>query len=142
MIPAALTSYIAGLKAHDVDRIASTVAEELAFVSSGRTLNKPEFLAMLRALYAAFPDWQYDHDPPETVDGTYAVKWRQSGNHSGTFHLPGLDPISPTGRTVTIPEQYFFYKVGEQILEIRPDPIAGGAPAGILEQIGAAGSSL
>lgn len=36
-----------------------------------------------------------------------------------------------------IPDQYFFYRViDEQIVEIRPDPIPGGAPRGILEQIG------
>jgi hypothetical protein len=38
---------------------------------------------------------------------------------------------------VQIPAHYFFYRVeGEQIVEIRPEPIPGGAPRGILEQIG------
>jgi len=48
-----------------------------------------------------------------------------------------LEPIAPTGKTVTIPEQFFFYKVrDDRIIEIRPEPIAGGAPGGILQQIG------
>ena len=51
--------------------------------------------------------------------------------------MPGLDPIESTGPTVSIPAQYFFYRVtNEEIVEIRPDPIPGGAPRGILEQIG------
>ena len=47
-IPAVLDSYIEGLKAHDVNRIAATVSDDLAFVTPARTLNKEQFLAMLR----------------------------------------------------------------------------------------------
>jgi hypothetical protein len=48
-----------------------------------------------------------------------------------------MPPIAPTGRAVRIPEHYFFYRIrGEHIVEIRPDPVPGGAPRGILEQIG------
>ena len=57
--------------------------------------------------------------------------------------MPGLDPIEATGRTVPIPDQYFFYKLfDEQILEIRPDPVPSGAPRGILEQIGITSTTL
>ena len=138
-VPPALLRYIEGLKAHDVEGVARTVADDLAFVSAARTLDKPQFLAMLRALYAGFPDWHYDHDPVELRAGVYAVNWRQGGTHTGTWRLFGMQPIAPTGRRVRIPEQHFFYKVrGGQIVEIRPDPVPGGAPRGILEQIGMA----
>jgi predicted ester cyclase len=137
-IPTVIHSYIEGLEAHDVDRIAATVAEDLAFVTPARTLTRPEFLGMLRALYAGFPDWHYDHDPPERRGDAIAVRWRQGGTHTGTFAWPGLEPIPATGRTVTIPEHFFFYRVrGDRIVEIRPEPVPGGAPRGILEQIGA-----
>ncbi len=143
-IPPVLLRYIAGLKAHDVATIAITVADEVAFIAAGRTLNKQQFLAFLTALYAAFPDWHYDHDAPEVrQDGSIAVKWRQGGTHTGTLALPGLTPVAPTGKTVIIPEHYFFYRVaGGRIVEIRPEPIPGGAPRGILEQIGLANPPL
>ena len=84
---------------------------------------------MLRALYTGFPDWHYDHDPIEVRADCFAVKWRQGGTHTGTWTLPGMDPIRPTGRPVRIPEHYFFYKVGgDRIIEIHPDPVPGGAP--------------
>jgi predicted ester cyclase len=137
-IPAVMNTYIEGLKAHDVDRIAATVADDVAFITASRTLNKEQFLGMLRALYAGFPDWHYDHDEPERRGDVIAVKWRQGGTHTETFAWPGLDPIPPTGRTVTIPEHFFFYRVrGDELIEIHPEPIPGGAPQGILEQIGA-----
>jgi hypothetical protein len=47
-LPPVLRTYISGLKAHDVERVASAVSDDLAFVSSGRTLNKSQFLDMLR----------------------------------------------------------------------------------------------
>ena len=62
---------------------------------------------MLEALYIAFPDWQYEHFDPEVRGDVIAIKWRQRGTHLGTLSMPGLDPIEPTGRTVSIPEQYY-----------------------------------
>ena len=136
-IPPVLLDYIEGLAAHDVERIANTVSDDLRFVAATRVLDKPQFLAMLRALYTGFPDWHYDHDPIEVRPDSFAVMWRQGGTHIGTWNLPGMDPIPPTGKPVRIPEHYFFYKVaGGRIVEIRPDPIPGGAPRGILQQIG------
>ena len=60
----AIDCYIESLKAHDVDQIAKTVSDRLRFVCPGRTLNKPSFLELLRAIYTGFPDWSYDHDQP------------------------------------------------------------------------------
>jgi hypothetical protein len=92
---------------------------------------------MLEALYAGFPDWHYDHEPPEVDGDTIEVKWRQGGTHTGTFDFPGLPPILPTGRTVEMPQQSFFYQVQDELItQIRPQAIAGGAPGGILKQLG------
>jgi hypothetical protein len=139
-VPPVIGRYIEGLKAHDVDLVAGTVADHLAFVTPARIMAKPQFLAFLRALYAGFPDWRYDHDPPRRLaDGAFAVRWRQGGTHTETLALPGFDAVPATGRTVAIPEHDFFYKVaGGLIVEIRPDPVPGGAPRGIFQQIGVA----
>jgi predicted ester cyclase len=136
-VPRVFLDYLDGLKAHDVPKIAGTVSEDLAFISATRTLTKPEFVQMLTALYTGFPDWHYDHDAPEWKGDRLAVKWRQSGTHNGVFAMPGLDPVPPTGRKVRIPEHYFFYDVaGDKIVCIQPEVVPGGAPRGILEQIG------
>jgi predicted ester cyclase len=135
-IPAVIDAYIKGLETHDVDRIAATVGDDLAFVTAARTLNKEQFLELLRALYVGFPDWHYYHDEPERRGDVIAIRWRQGGTHTGTFAWPGLEPIPPTGRSVTIPEHFFFYRVENDLLvEIRPEPVPGGAPWGIVEQI-------
>ncbi len=100
-------------------------------------VNKERFLAFLRALYTAFPNWHYDHDEPELRGGEIAVKWRQGGTHTGTLALPGAKSVAATGRQVKIPAQFFYYRLRDtMIVEIRPEPMAGGAPQGILEHIG------
>lgn len=136
-VPAILEEYIRGLKAHDVARIAATMSDDLVVISSGRTVAKADFLPFLHALYAGFPDWRYDHEPPGTEGGWWYVLWHQGGTHTGTFNMPGMDPIPATGRTVRIPDQRFYYRIeAGRLVEIRPDPVEGGAPRGILQQIG------
>ena len=106
-------------------------------MTAAKTLTKIQFLQMLRALYAGFPDSHYENAPPEIRGDTIVVRWRQGGTHTGAFVLPGIEPVLATGKSVQIPEQQFFYTIrGDKIVQIRPDAIPGGAPVGILEQIG------
>lgn len=137
-IPKVLLDYVAGLRAHDVPLVASTVADDLLFISATRILNKAQFLQMLTALYLGFPDWTYEYTEIEDRgQGNFAIRWRQGGTHRGTWAMPGMDPIPATGRAVRIPPHYFYYRIVQKRLAIIfPEPILGGAPRGILEQIG------
>ncbi len=138
--PQCLLDYVAGLHQHDVEAVAATLANHLMFVSATRILDKPQFLAMLTALYGGFPDWHHGHDPIENRgEGNYAIKWNQGGTNTGVWSMPGMEPIAPTGRRVQIPPHYFFYRVAnDRLVLIFPEPVAGGAPRGILEQLGIA----
>lgn len=136
-IPQVIWTYIEALKKHDVAAIAATVSNDLAFVTPTTTLTRDQFLQMLRALSTGFPNWRYRHDPSELRDGTVAVKWQQGGTHTGPFSLPGIATVPAIGRSVQIPAHYFFYTVRDGgIAVIRPNSVPGGAPGGILEQIG------
>ena len=134
----ALAAYVAGLQARDVGAIGASLAEEVRFVTPVKTMEKTSILEFLAALYAGFPDWSYDHDEPvRHDDGSYSILWRQGGTHTAKLDFPGFAAVPATGKKVVIPEQRFFYLVGsEGLTEIRPDPIPGGAPCGIFEQIG------
>jgi hypothetical protein len=136
--PQILVDYVSSLVGHDLARIAATLADDMMFISATRILDKQQFIAMLRALYAGFPDWNHGYDGVESRgEGNYAIKWHQRGTHTGTWTMPGMEPITPTGKSVQIPPQYFFYRVADnKLVLIFPEPIPGGAPRGILEQIG------
>ena len=138
LIPTVLLTYVDGLKTHDIPKIAGTMGAELKFISATRILDKEPALKMLTALYTGFPDWNYKcRGIEDRGQGNYAIKWDQGGTHTGTWAMPGMEPIAPTGKTVRIPEHYFYYRVADDKLTmIFPEPFVGGAPRGILEQIG------
>jgi hypothetical protein len=138
MIPSALWTYIEGLRSHDIEKIASTLADDVRFVTPAKTMEKQEIVAFLSALYRGFPDWTYAYEIPERLENDcYGVKWHQGGTHTGPLAFPGFPGVEATGISVSIPPHFFFYKIrGEALIEIRPDPIPGGAPRGIFEQIG------
>jgi hypothetical protein len=133
-----LLTYVEGLKTHDIGKIAGTAAEDLKFISATRILDKQQALKMLTALYTGFPDWSYAYDKIEDRgQGNYAIKWDQGGTHTGIWAMPGMAPIAPTGKKVRIAPHYFYYRVADDKLTlIFPEPCIGGAPRGILEQIG------
>ena len=108
VIPEALLRYMEGLKTHDVALIGSSFADDIQFVTPVKTMGKEQILAFLAALYRGFPDWSYEHDDPcLTESGSYGVKWRQGGTHTGHLKFPGFDGVEPTGKTVKIPEHFF-----------------------------------
>jgi predicted ester cyclase len=136
-IPLALMNYVSGIVAHDIARIAATISDDLLFISATRIFGKGPFLEMLEALYKGFPDWRYEYDEIEDRgQGNYAIKWRQGGTHTATWSMPGMHPIAATGKHVQIRPHYFFYRIaGDKLVLIFPEPVVGGAPRGILEQI-------
>ena len=139
-IPAPLATYMEGLRTHDIALIGSSFSTDTVFVTPVKTMGPPEILEFLTALYRGFPDWSYAYDESELDfrdDGMIGVKWRQGGTHTATLEFPGFPGVPATGRKVTIPEHYFYYRVeGDALIEIRPVPVPGGAPSGIFEQIG------
>lgn len=137
-IPPPLALYMEGLRSHDLAKIEDSFAGDIRFVTPTRTMGSGEILSFLTALYRGFPDWTYDNDPPVLAgNGAIGVKWRQGGTHTATLAFPGFDSYPATNRKVTIPEHFFYYLVDDLGLhEIRPDPVPGGAPRGIFEQIG------
>jgi hypothetical protein len=137
-VPPVLLRYIERLKAHDVDLVADTVADDLVFISAtARWTSRSSWRCCARCTPASRLALRPRSGGRERrrIRGEMAP----GGTHNGTWTLAGMDPIAPTGKRVQIPEHYFFYKVrGDRIVEIRPEPIRGGAPRGILEQIGVA----
>lgn len=139
-LPIPLARYIKGLSSHDIPLIASSFSVDTIFVTPAKTMRRDEILEFLTALYRGFPDWSYAYDEGELdfrEDGMIGVKWRQGGTHTGTLVFPGFAGVPATGRSVKIPEHYFYYRVDDDaVVEIRPVPVPGGAPRGIFEQIG------
>ncbi len=54
-LPAALATYMEGLREHDIDKIADTFADQIKFVTPVRRMDKTQTLEFLQALYSGFP---------------------------------------------------------------------------------------
>ena len=117
-----------GLKAHDVEQIASTFANEIRFVTPAKSMRSEEILAFLAALYRGFPDWAYENEAAEAIRQWMLGSSLEAGRtHTGRLEFAGFPGVDPTGRKVEIPEHDFFYRLEHgKLIEIRPDPIPGG----------------
>ena len=129
--------YTDAINAHDADALAALYAEGAGLQEpAGEFLGREAVIQYWQRFFEAFPDLN-GRDVFKAENGDTAInEWTFSGTNSGPMETPE-GTIPATGKRVTIPEHYFFYRVcGEKIVEIRPEPVPGGAPRGILEQIG------
>jgi predicted ester cyclase len=135
-----MEKYLAALASHDVDDLAALTADDLRFISPVGELRKAEFLALMRGLFAGFPDWTFDHGRLRMGWDHATVELRMQGTHTGTLELPvpGLPAIPPSGKVVVLPSQRVQYTLSQgRIVRIEPEPVPGGGIiSGVLEQLG------
>lgn len=131
----------AGLKAwesNDEQTISALVADD--FKLSGpvpQPLGKQEFIGFMHTLLAALPDFAFNISSYEENGDTVIAKAHITGTHTGILALPGLPPIPPTGKKVSLPEEVQTYTLKNEKLHAlstdgRPD---AGIP-GLLTQLG------
>jgi predicted ester cyclase len=131
--------YLAALAAHDVDQVETLTTDDLRFVTEEGDLRRSAYLETLRALFAAFPDWRFDHGRLRVGWDHASVELRMEGTHTGTLVLPvpGVEPIPATGRAVVLPAQDYTFLISQGcIVRIEPMRVVGGGIPGLLDQIG------
>ena len=111
-------------------------------MASGGVLPKPmpamEAFGMIGGLNAGFPDLKFEVQQV-TVNGNQAtVKAKVSGTNTGTLSLPmpGMPPIPPTGKKVSVSDEYVVTVQGDKVSHMQvQSPADGGIPA-MLAQMG------
>jgi hypothetical protein len=111
-------------------------------MASGGVLPKAipamEAFGMVNGLNAGFPDLRFEVQQV-TVNGNEAtVKAKVSGTNTGvlTLPMPGMPPIPPTGKKVSVPDVYVITVQGDKVSHMKVDsPAEGGIPA-MLAQMG------
>jgi predicted ester cyclase len=97
-----------------------------------------EAFNMVGGLNAGFPDLKFEVQQV-TVNGDQAtVKAKISGTNTGTLSLPmpGMAPVPPTGKKVSIADAYVITVKGDKVSHMKVDsPADGGIPA-MLAQLG------
>jgi predicted ester cyclase len=109
-------------------------------MASGGVLPQPipvmEAMKVMAGLMAAFPDLKFDIQQV-TVNGNQAtVKAQWGGTHSGLLSLPmpGMPPIPPTGKKVSVKDTYVITVQGDKVSHMTVEsPADGGIPAALAQ---------
>lgn len=109
-------------------------------MASGGVLPQPipamEAMKIMSGLTTAFPDVKFQIQQV-TVNGNEArvqVTW--SGTNTGPLSLPmpGMQPIPPTGKKVSVKDAYVVTVQGDKISHFKADsPADGGVPAALAQ---------
>jgi len=131
----------AGLKAwesNDEQTLALLVAEDFKLTGPvPQPLGKQEFIGFMHAMLAALPDFAFNISSYEENGDTVIAKSHISGTHTGVLALPGLPPIPPTGKKVSLPQEVQTYTVKAGKLHVlTTDAAPGTGVPGLLAQLG------
>ena len=124
----------------NIEKVKSMVTADA--MASGGVL--PQDIPLIEAikvssdLALAFPDIKFDVQKVTVKGNDATVDAIWSGTQSGTFNLPipGMAPIPPTGKKVSVKDSYVITVRGDKVSHINVvSPADGGIPAA-LAQIG------
>ena len=124
----------------DVEKTKASLTADA--VASGGVLPQPmpamEAFNIIAGLQTAFPDLKFEVQQV-TVNGNQAtVETQWGGTQSGALDLgmPGMPPIPPTGKKVSVKDTYIVTVEGDKVSHLHVDsPADGGIPA-MLAQLG------
>lgn len=130
----------AKMQAHDVDGVSKLLSDDLTF--SGTTpqpIGKEAYLATLRTMFNAFPDFEYHSKILEADEQTVRYLSRISGTHTGELDLSnmGMGIIPPTGKSFRTAEDEGEITVKDgKITRIHINASEESGIQGILRQLG------
>jgi predicted ester cyclase len=111
-------------------------------MASGGVLPQPipvmEATKVMAGLSTAFPDLKFEVQQV-TVNGNQAtVRAQWSGTNTGPLSLPmpGMQPIPPTGKKVSVKDTYVVTVQGEKVSHMKVESPADGGIPGALAQMG------
>lgn len=131
---------IAYLEAKDASQAAGYMCDDFQFSGFGSDpLNKEQFVALMRALFAAIPDWSYR--PRELRSDGDSVRFRSQvlGTHTGMLVglNPGMPPIPATGAKIELPVDQVECTVRDgKVATMKVTSESDGGISGILSRIG------
>jgi glutathione S-transferase len=133
------TDFMNALAAHDFAKAENALAEDFLFAGPvPQPIPKPAFMAMERAVHAAFDRWDYGLRVTDRTADTVSSVCRITATHARPLALPmpGMSPIKARGVAVALPEEPCAFKVKDgRIARIDVTAPAGGGIPGLLAQI-------
>ena len=99
---------VACLEKKDVEQAAGYLHDDFQCTGPmSDPLNKAQFTGLMKALFAALPDWSF-HPRELTEDGdSVAFTAQVTGTHAGMLAgiFPGMAPLAATGKKIALPSE-------------------------------------
>jgi len=128
------------VEAQDFDKAASYLSDDFVFTGPvPQPVGKNEFIAIQSAFARAIPDWSFNSHDEVEEGNKVSVAVQITGTHTQELVLPmpGMPPIPPTGKRISLPEEHVEYTFsGDKIASLTSDNVPGGGVPGVLAQIG------
>ena len=141
-------SFMTALETSDFDSAAKSLDDNFFFGGwVPETLDKDQFLNLMRGLKAGIPDLKFNIHNLTLIKGTTTVQGTMqiTGKQTGTIDLSALNvsSVQPTGRSISMPEENVVYVVEiDLITRMTVTPIPNGGIEGLLQQLGVKLSAL
>jgi predicted ester cyclase len=130
-------SYSAALDRGDRQALAAVVHEDFQLEGAGLDgIGKAGFIAAMNAQMDAFPD--YSENPSDVEEHGDRVSFiaHVTGTQHGALLLPGMNPVSPTGKSIHLPPEPAWVQVrDEKLVRYHVTAVPGGGIQGILSQL-------
>jgi predicted ester cyclase len=131
---------VACLEAKDVAQAVRYIHDDFQFSGFGSDpLNRDQFVSLMKALFAAIPDWSYHPRELRDEGDTVRFKTQVTGTHTGMLAglQPGMAPVAATGKKIDLPQDKLECTVRDgKVSTMKAETPAGGGIAGIIAQIG------
>ena len=137
-----MQTVIAAMEATDWARARTSVADDFTFGGAvPQPIGPDAWLAIHQAFAAAMPDFSFNARGFHDENGNAVGQLQLTGTQINELILPvpGIAPIPPTGRRVSLPvETITATQRGDKLVSIIVAEVAGGGLPGLLAQLGVA----
>lgn len=134
--------FVAAHHAHDAQKIAALLSDKLQFTTLLGVLGKRDYVDFAQAIIQAMPDVTFQIESVSQNDSQVLLNFGLQGTHTKTFtlHAPGMKPLPPTNKKITLAPDLLHYKISRetnQITAIYPEPGHEGGVVYLLREMGA-----
>jgi predicted ester cyclase len=131
---------LAAVEAGDFKKLDGMVADDMVFAGPvPEPLGKHEFMMVQMAMNKAMPDWKFNASDFKENGDVVTVTFQITGTQTGELNvpMPGVQPIPPTGKKVSLPKEPSAFTVKNgKLARLEVTPVPGGGVMGVLAQLG------
>jgi predicted ester cyclase len=131
---------LAAVEAGDFKKLDGMLTDDMVFAGPvPEPVGKHEFLGVQMAMNKAMPDWKFNPSDFKENGDKVTVTFQITGTQTGELSLPmpGMKPIPPTGKKVSLPKEPATFTVKNgKLSRLEVTSVAGGGVMGVLSQLG------